>query len=238
MTKSIVFASVTSLLIAAAQPVRAEQPSPAPVLTVRLYNFAGVPAKTVERATEVAARVYAKAGIETKWMKCHTGTGEQLRNPACQEKPGPNVLLVRLLSKSMTARVKVNRHVFGFAAPSKTGGFGVIAAIFCHRVARLAEEVESSEGLILGHVLAHEIGHLLLGYGGHSKRGIMRLHWGESDLADAAIGQLVFTGKQIKKIRAQAEARENAVRAKLAPLRRQISTRFPARLGEAGTRKG
>jgi hypothetical protein len=208
VTKSILFVSVVSLLIAAAHPAPAEQPSPAPVLTARLYNFGGIPATTLERATKVADRVYAKAGIETKWMKCHTGTGEQLRNPACQETPGPNVLRVRLLSKSMTARVKVNRHVFGFAAPSKTGGFGVIANIFRHRVVQLARDRQHSEELILGHVLAHEIGHLLLGGGGHSKRGIMRLHWGESDLAEAAIGQLVFTRKQVKKILEQVEARE------------------------------
>jgi len=210
MTKSILFATFFSLLTAGAETLGATQPSPAPVLTVRFYNYAGVSATTLERAAEIAGRVYDKAGIRTVWMECRTRADQPVTNPACSEKPGASVIQVRLLSKSMAAGVDIDPTVFGYAAPSKTGGFGAVANIISHRVAQLARDVESSEELILGHVLAHEIGHLLLGYGGHSKRGLMRVHWDESELQKAAIGGLVFTKKQVKKVRAQAEAREDA----------------------------
>ncbi len=32
-------------------------------------------------------------------------------------------------------------------------------------------------GILLGHVIAHEIGHLLLASNKHSRRGLMQPHW-------------------------------------------------------------
>jgi hypothetical protein len=48
------------------------------------------------------------------------------------------------------------------------------AYVFCDRVAALNERASASIPSILGDVIAHELGHLLLPLPGHSPGGIMR----------------------------------------------------------------
>ena len=63
-------------------------------------------------------------------------------------------------------------------------------------------QAEPPVALILGHVSAHEIGHLLLGPGAHGHDGIMRAGWSRQDLQQAAWGQLVFTDEESGRLRA------------------------------------
>lgn len=56
--------------------------------------------------------------------------------------------------------------------------------------------------IVLAHVMAHEIGHLLLPYG-HSSTGLMRANWDVADLRRAVYRQLKFTPEQAALIRAK-----------------------------------
>lgn len=53
---------------------------------------------------------------------------------------------------------------------------------------------------ILGEMIAHEIGHILLNLSAHSETGIMRGGWDLKDLQDVAYGELLFTKQQSKVI--------------------------------------
>ena len=57
------------------------------------------------------------------------------------------------------------------------------------------------KGHILGHVIAHEFGHLLLNLDSHSPTGIMRGMWDTNDFAAATYGDLLFTPQQAEVIR-------------------------------------
>ena len=59
---------------------------------------------------------------------------------------------------------------------------------------------ENAQGVILGNVIAHEIGHILLGPGSHSETGIMSFPWGRKQLLDASRGLLLFTPEQARNI--------------------------------------
>lgn len=59
-----------------------------------------------------------------------------------------------------------------------------------------------SPALVLGSVLAHEIGHALLKHGGHSAEGLMRAPWNANDWQRAALGLLLFSGAETAAIRA------------------------------------
>jgi hypothetical protein len=81
----------------------------------------------------------------------------------------------------------------GYAMVS--GRFPYIASVFYHR----AEELESGTvagAEILGGILAHEIGHLLLAENSHSETGVLRAQWGVQDLRMIACGRLWFTPEQ------------------------------------------
>jgi hypothetical protein len=54
--------------------------------------------------------------------------------------------------------------------------------------------------VILGHGMAHELGHLLLGTNSHSSSGLMRAHWTGEDLAMASKGNLRFSQEQSLRI--------------------------------------
>jgi hypothetical protein len=56
---------------------------------------------------------------------------------------------------------------------------------------------------ILGSVIAHEMGHLLLGSNAHAISGIMRAQWGIDELLRIIMGALVFLPEQSKRMRAR-----------------------------------
>ena len=56
---------------------------------------------------------------------------------------------------------------------------------------------------LLGFVMAHEMGHMLLPYGAHSQVGIMRPEWDRAQVKNAVEGVLTFTPVQAALIRAR-----------------------------------
>jgi len=78
----------------------------------------------------------------------------------------------------------------------------VHAHIFVGRAESLAAGASLPADVILGTVIAHEIGHLLLGTNSHSSKGIMRGQWEGSDLREAGEGKLGFTSEQARRLRA------------------------------------
>ena len=94
--------------------------------------------------------------------------------------------------------------VFGFAISP------ILASVFYEYAARLAVEeeyVEFGARTILGCVIAHELGHLLLGSNSHSSSGIMQSPWGRRQVREALTGTLLFTTEQAKRMRAEARTR-------------------------------
>jgi hypothetical protein len=71
----------------------------------------------------------------------------------------------------------------------------------------LARGDSSFETVLLGHLMAHEMGHLLLGAGSHSVSGLMRAHWQQHELELVRQRTLAFTSGQVESIRAQAQER-------------------------------
>lgn len=185
------------------------------LLAVRIYNYAEASPKTLKRALEVAQSIYRKAGIETIWVDCPVVEVETLPHPACDPRPNPSVLQLRILPERMSQRFDVDPNVFGFALPSPRNGFGLVASIFFHRIESLAKSTRLSTSVILGHMLAHEAGHLLLGMGGHSSKGIMHIPWLGDELKRAGTGQLRFTRKQAQKMAVQVRSRSAAQRSKV-----------------------
>ena len=75
-----------------------------------------------------------------------------------------------------------------------------MAVIFYDRVEELANAKVAGAGQILGHAVAHEIGHLLLGTIIHSSTGLMSSPWSREDLKFA---RLLFTHQEAKKMRGE-----------------------------------
>lgn len=176
-------------------------------ITVRVYDYVQVSQGMLAEAEEEAGRILANAGIETEWLACSVGQEEEAGDAACERPIGPNDLIVRILPKSMAARLPFRNVTLGFALLTEEGGRGYVAAILYHKAERLAEETGIDRYHVLAHAIAHEIGHLLLCTLKHNGRGLMRANWGLEELQLARRGLLPFTPKEAARLRAEVRAR-------------------------------
>jgi len=208
MTNNTLFAaSLLSLILSNAPSAVAEHPTTAesPTLTIRLYNHTAVPAELLHAAADVGRQIFSHAGLNTVWVICGSSP-ERAGHPSCHESPGKSVLRVNVLNREMSAKVGTLPEAFGVAFPSERG-FGLVAAVFYHRVVELERDWGWDGDLLLGHILAHEIGHLLLGFSSHAQRGIMSASWEQVELIQAEQGTMNFHKAQARKMRKQVQAR-------------------------------
>lgn len=192
--------------------VRAAGPSDLRV-TVRVYNYAAVSDRVLGDAESETARIFASAGISTAWLDCsHSRVpprsgftqADEITNP-CSASIGADLVL-RILSRSTPASTAFRDTMFGFAE----GGF--VASVFYARLEDMADGVygnRSAISLMLGDVIAHEIGHLLLGSNSHSRTGVMSGKWDREYLRLASEGFQTFSAKQSAVMRATVLRRQH-----------------------------
>lgn len=78
--------------------------------------------------------------------------------------------------------------------------------VFWTRAQQLHTSSAVDLGRILGSVMAHEIGHILLGASSHSASGLMQARWGSDELDRIAVGTLFFSLEQSQRMRAHLSA--------------------------------
>src|SRR5437762_414262 len=100
---------------------------------------------------------------------------------------------------------KSNDSVLGVAFLSPQGE-GTYGNVFYDSVKKLHAEWRTEIASVLGHVMAHEIGHLLLGTNAHSRMGIMCSNWHGKELRSISMGTLLFTPPQVEFFKARLSA--------------------------------
>ena len=174
---------------------------------LHIYNYAGVSRESLTRAEHDASRIFQSTGIETGWLDCPL-TEEQLsRNSSCEGPSTSSRFMIHLLSNTMAESFPLGHDFFGVALlPVRGECFGVTANIFAERVQEMAGSTESV-AVILGAVMAHELGHLLLRHAAHSVAGIMCGQWRTREIERAVKGTLLFLPEEAKTIREQVALR-------------------------------
>ena len=81
-------------------------------------------------------------------------------------------------------------------APGTAAAPGSRVYILEHQIDDLARAYNAEKTVVLGTVIAHEVGHLLFLPGSHSATGLMRAKWNQSDFKNARDGELLFTTEQ------------------------------------------
>ena len=104
--------------------------------------------------------------------------------------------LTRLLEDFGPPRKSVHPGALGYAAPyAKTG---TRIHILYDRLGVPAESAFA--GLLLGHVMAHELAHVL-GYAEHSAEGVMKAKWDDNDLVAMRRAPMSFSVEEAAAIR-------------------------------------
>jgi len=113
----------------------------------------------------------------------------------------------------MSKKFGFPRGIFGFALPTSGGRPGDAISLFYELVVDLAyhggvgTSFADAQALILGHLMAHEVGHLLLGPNSHSSKGVMSFPWARRTLTDMERGRLKFSGTEREAIHRELDRR-------------------------------
>jgi hypothetical protein len=171
-----------------------------PTITVQIYNYSPVSPDVVVRAEREAGRILGAAGLQPLWLECPVTTSSEAPK-RCQQPQLATDLRLRILPASI--QNKFQDSVFGFAVHP------ALASVYYDYAERRAkvDDAEFELPVILGGVMAHELGHLLLGSDGHSGSGIMQPRWDPNQVRLLLMGTLQFTPEQAKRMNVAAKAR-------------------------------
>jgi hypothetical protein len=134
-------------------------------MRILILNDAGVTPGVLTAAEQAVARVFDQIAIKTSWQV--SGMKAAGRSDQIEDDLG-SAVIVSLLSRTMEMQMKAPPTVMGLAVPG-----GRLAKIMYGRVEETAQATNVDLAIVLGHVIAHEIGHLLLSRDAHSGGGIM-----------------------------------------------------------------
>jgi len=169
-------------------------------LTVHFYNYSKVSNQTLRAAQVQASSIFRTAGIMMTWVECPISEADTERVSCPQSKRHFHVDL-QIVPASMAA----SRHQLD-------GELGLAtypgAYVFYDRLREFCRTHSARETMVLSHVIAHEIGHLLLGAGSHSNAGIMLPVFNPDDLMKER--RSYFTEPETKRMRG--EIRKGLVR--------------------------
>jgi hypothetical protein len=94
----------------------------------------------------------------------------------------------------------VKEDIFGQSFQDAAGEGNYVLVYYASiKAFRAATTVPAGE--LLGCVVAHELGHLLLGTASHSPTGLMSAVWQDPELRQAMRGNLFFTGDEGERMR-------------------------------------
>lgn len=194
--------------VSASAANRAGKPLPELTLTVCLYNYAKVPDGDMRRAENEARRVIESADVETIWLDCTASSPASRPYPGnlyheCTGSPvAGRIVTLRVLNRLEYKGAKLSSGAVGYANRP------ILAAVLYDRLEAIADRDGYAEDapVLLGDIMAHELGHLFLGPTGHSPIGIMRGRWDATQLRHAVQGTLKFTSEESSEIRGVIEA--------------------------------
>jgi hypothetical protein len=168
-----------------------------PELHISVYDNAGVPIELMAAAEAEVHRIFHKAGVGTLWRNC-SEKGVKTQPAGCHS-VGSNYVLLKVLPHAMSGEMRDRADVLGMALLDEKG-VGYYAYAFYDQIQRMADERRLAPTL-LGHVLAHEIGHLLLRSNSHPISGIMSGRWTGEESRKISEGVLLFTPLESRMMR-------------------------------------
>jgi len=132
----------------------------------------------LSRARLVAANILTPAGVDLRWNRKSP--------PMLCSRPS----IVIGFTESTPAQLLPS--AMAYALPYAGGGTRI--TLFLDRMAPLFKLANGSQaGILLGHVLAHEITHVLQGIARHSASGLMKARFSENDFQQMLIRPMPLT---------------------------------------------
>jgi hypothetical protein len=190
-------AGVVAFLLAGVTSTLAGEPTggaegPAAVV-VHLSDYARLPPDVLGKSVLLARAALHRAGVATEWVTSRSAGGSPPRD---EKTGGATDLTLELFGRGQSRALARSSDVLGVALLPVHEGDSLYAVVFVEKAAALAGPGVVPLDVVIGHAMAHEIAHLLLGNREHSAMGLMRSQWSSEELQRAAQGQLRFSGSE------------------------------------------
>jgi hypothetical protein len=208
--------ALLGLILAASGGAARAGNEPSRGAAILVYNYANVQVAVLTIAEREARKILGVTAVELEWLDCAPVSTTDQRCLRGWTKQSPGLRLI-------TGFNKYQAREFGHA------DVPVLATIFYGKIVRRvhAEDADSEVGTVLGALMAHELGHLLLEDPSHSTVGVMQPDWGSAQIRSALDGKLLFTAQQATRIKQRLELRDDTERGPAAaPLNIEIGSRF------------
>ena len=164
--------------------------------TLAVCDLTGLAPEILATARQHAVRIVRSAGVAVTWLDLDSRAKCSIPNTASRH------FVVVILPKAPSGWTSPD--AMGLA-PGRTG-LHPRAYVFYNYVQIAVDLLEpgsrrnSGLGILLGHVIAHELGHLLIPGDAHSLTGIMSTQWTYRQWEDIVAERLLFDGMQAKAI--------------------------------------
>jgi len=142
--------------------------------TVQLENSHLVDASVLQSAENTATRIFGDIGVSVRWM--HSAA-----------RPVGEACLQIHVGLSSNSPADVAPGALAYSLPYQNGGTQI--QVFLDRALR---PLSAGNGIVLGHVMAHEIGHVIEGVSRHSDKGVMKAYWTDADFYQMSRRQFQF----------------------------------------------
>ena len=174
---------MTPTAAASAEPLRT-------TITVRVYQNSNLTFMLEPRALVEAERILAAAFVDVRWRICNSG------NPAagCDVSPGTSEFLLRFVPEGGARHDSSPRLGEAYVV---CGTGGMLATVYFNWVARVADLAQADLGTLLGRVIAHELGHLIMHPSVHTHRGLMRPSWTPDEVRRNRADDWEFTAEDV-----------------------------------------
>jgi hypothetical protein len=160
----------------------------APVLRIRVLDYADVPPATLTSFPPPASEVFRQSGIASEWPTCRI----QARQGDCGPLADSDVYVKIVPKPAPDGRTK-------FGTTVRQGKRSLFSYVFWTRVEQAARRYGVAPSVLLADVIAHEAGHLL-GLE-HASKGIMQCEFGAPQILGAAQGSLRFSKEEAAALR-------------------------------------
>src|SRR6266436_7031400 len=164
-------------------------------LAISVFNDAGVEPSVWSQAQSRATEIMRRSEISLNWLDCGS-RASRMPDPNCSAISYPTHLSVRVVPKVSP----VKEHIFGQTFQDAAGE-GNYVLVYYPSIETFRAPTTVPTGELLGCVIAHELGHLLLGTASHSSTGLMSAVWQDPELQQAVRGKLFFTSGEGERIR-------------------------------------
>lgn len=205
----LLFVVITTDPLEAAQPSGTD-PQGDNQIRIRVYDYAGVSEDVLRKAEGVTAGIFQKVGVDFVWYTC-ARKGKFSGKASCPGEMDRTDLILNILPHSMSKDLRRAGEVEGLAADGRDE-FSSYAWVFFDRAKEEAAKQLLNLANVLGNLMAHELGHLLLGSYPHSRTGLMRAGWSRREFIAANRGELGFSEPERECILKGVAARHHASR--------------------------